>query len=589
MSKVLINDEYLHDIANSIRKMKRTNNLITTDSMAGEIETIDIGYDPKAEWQRPIEFPDLSQISLENFDGMYFTYDTTYNGAWCGLQATVTGGYVCQRGQIVNGEFVVDKTTNVASGSNYIEMLPYTLSGYVVYKIYAQNTANHITRIGQVGLTAAASETGITDVYWNQPILERYGRLPSITSLYQWTNIHVKSDTILDMAAINTFSSTWNTCYEIENIDLTGFTGRPTTLYYAFRQCFKLRYLKPTDKFVTSACTSLNSAFATCINLPVIDTTGWDTSNVITFTYAFSNCTNLYKLDVSNFNTANATNMSYMFEYCYKLRELDVSNFNTENVTNFTQMFRALVRLEELNVSNFDTAKATSMSYMFASMYILKELDVSNFNTELVTNISNMFYGDRALESLDLSNFNVSKVTDMSYMFQYCSCLETLNLSGWNLDVVTTARRAFEQCFMLKDFISTNMTVENTLKASNCVENLFNSCNCVQRVDLDGWDLSDIPSALGYTFRYCYAVKEIILPESFNKGITSYCFANCNSLTTLVLKSPTVVPLATTNAFGSTPTTKKIYVPDELVDDYKVATNWKSVTCTFVPLSEYQG
>lgn len=101
MSTVLINDEYLHDIADSIRKMKRTSNPITTDSMAGEIEGIDIGYDPDEKWERPLDWPDYSQIDITNFEGMYFTYDTSQADnatEWAGFYCVCSGGYKVERG-----------------------------------------------------------------------------------------------------------------------------------------------------------------------------------------------------------------------------------------------------------------------------------------------------------------------------------------------------------------------------------------------------------------------------------------------------------------------------------------------------------
>ena len=103
----------------------------------------------------------------------------------------------------------------------------------------------------------------------------------------------------------------------IENIDLTGYTCRSTSLYYTFRQCTRLKYLKVDSPLCTSACTSMNSTFYQCYSLHVIDTTNWDTSNVTTFSATFYECRNLYKLDVSHFNTAKATNMANMFDYCH--------------------------------------------------------------------------------------------------------------------------------------------------------------------------------------------------------------------------------------------------------------------------------
>ena len=101
MGKVLIEEQYLHDIADSIRKMTGKKDPITTDSMAREIEEVEIIWDPEEKWQRPIDWPDYSQIDLTNFEGMYFTYDTSradhYN-EWVGIYCACNGGYKVEKG-----------------------------------------------------------------------------------------------------------------------------------------------------------------------------------------------------------------------------------------------------------------------------------------------------------------------------------------------------------------------------------------------------------------------------------------------------------------------------------------------------------
>ena len=74
-------------------------------------------------------------------------------------------GFKVERGQIVNGVFTPDFSQNVATGGSFIEMLPYTISGYVVYRITAQTAGSPITRVGHVALTVEASEDGTTNVY----------------------------------------------------------------------------------------------------------------------------------------------------------------------------------------------------------------------------------------------------------------------------------------------------------------------------------------------------------------------------------------------------------------------------------------
>jgi len=140
MSKVLIDDRYLTDIADSIRKKRGTHDLITTDSMAAEIMEAEIASNPDEKWVRPDDWPDYSTIDITSFEGMYFTYDTSqadHYDEWVGIYCVCSGGYKVERGQIVNGAFQVQATTTKASGAVFEEWIESTVTGYVVYRVTA--------------------------------------------------------------------------------------------------------------------------------------------------------------------------------------------------------------------------------------------------------------------------------------------------------------------------------------------------------------------------------------------------------------------------------------------------------------------
>lgn len=585
MAQVLINDEYLHDIADSIRKMRGTTNLITTDSMAAEIESIEMGWSPNEKWERPLEFPDLSAIDISDFEGVYFVYDCTGQDPWVGLTATVTGGYKVDRGHIANGEFVIDETTNLVSTANFLQWIPDSMWDYVIYRITPQNSGSHITKIGQVS-QVAATFNGRINTYQYQPLVERYGRLPYATTLSYWPNTTVLSDTLLDMGSLTTLAGIWNSSFKIQNIDLTGFSSHPTSLAQTFRQCYELKYVT-TKNLVTSACTTMSEMFSSCVNLSAIDTSGWDTSKVTTFANAFNSCFNLVRLDVGNFDTSSTTTMANMFYQCYKLSTIDVSRFETSKVTTFASMFRNCYGVKTLDVTNFNTSAATTFSYMFYGMSNLRELDVSGFDTPLLTNTTYMFSYVRNLRSVDLSGWDASKITDMSYMFENCQGIESINLSGWNCAALTKAQSTFNGCFSLTNLILDNMVVTDLFKATNCMSGTFLNCYHLEKVDLSSWDLSKLPTDYASVFRYDYSLKEIIMPSTFSSIALTY-FDNCRSLQKVVLPYNGVVTLANTNGFSNTPATKIIYVKDEYVDDYKNATNWKSVSCEFRGISELE-
>lgn len=122
----------------------------------------------------------------------------------------------------------------------------------------------------------------------------------------------------------------------------------------------------------------------------------------------------------------------------------------------------------------------------------------------------------------------------------------------------------------------------------------------------------DIPNVTHidlYGFNYCTGLTEIVLPSV--KRIESQSFNSCgkltkidapmleyigshsitaSKLTTLIIRhSNSVCVLNNAPALGSTPIangTGFIYVPDDMVEAYKTATNWSSYASQIKPLSE---
>ena len=76
-------------------------------------------------------------------------------------------------------------------------------------------------------------------------------------------------------------------------------------------------------------------------------------------------------------------------------------------------------------------------------------------------------------------------------------------------------------------------------------------------------------------FRNCATLTTAVFSETTSIG--SNAFGDCIRLKTVVLSVNGGVSLSNTTAFGNTPITRGtgyIYVPDDLVESYKTATNW---------------
>lgn len=113
-----------------------------------------------------------------------------------------------------------------------------------------------------------------------------------------------------------------------------------------------------------------------------------------------------------------------------------------------------------------------------------------------------------------------------------------------------------------------------------------------------------------YAFGYCTKLKDIDFPSLRTLG--SYAFQNCSlksvefpsltkmntapftgcsALTSIILPGSTICELGSSNSLSGTPIangTGFVYVPDELVDSYKAATNWSKHAAQIKPISELE-
>ena len=70
-------------------------------------------------------------------------------------------------------------------------------------------------------------------------------------------------------------------------------------------------------------------------------------------------------------------------------------------------------------------------------------------------------------------------------------------------------------------------------------------------------------------------------------GISMAHFYGTFGTLTLVIRANTLIPSQTASAWNDSNRRMYVYVPDDLVDAYKVATNWNQTLITILPLSSY--
>ena len=166
------------------------------------------------------------------------------------------------------------------------------------------------------------------------------------------------------------------------------------------------------------------------------------------------------------------------------------------------------------------------------------------------------------------------------YVFRSCTKLQTVDVPN----ATSVGQYAFTTCSVLS---SVNMPLVESLG-----QYAFNQCNKLRSIYLPS-----LTSITTNAFRDTQYIETIDLPKL--TAIPANTFYGCRGLKALILRSPTMVTLANTNAFttcyrilgtknaGFNPNGEKIgfiYVPkallsdDDETKDYRRATNWSDDT-----------
>jgi hypothetical protein len=142
--------------------------------------------------------------------------------------------------------------------------------------------------------------------------------------------------------------------------------------------------------------------------------------------------------------------------------------------------------------------------------------------------------------------------------------------------LTTNGERSFQNNSKLKSIDFPFLT--------NVVRNICYNCSVLESVNL--------PAATKLGYYVFYGCKKLTrLDFSALTYIEGYSFNGCSTLVTLILRSQTVCKLNATNALASTPIasgTGYVYVPDDLVGEYKTATNWSTYANQIKPISELE-
>lgn len=271
-----------------------------------------------------------------------------------------------------------------------------------------------------------------------------------------------------------------------------------------------------------------------------------------------------------------------------------------------------LFTVDYKNVTSFDEIRfftsVTSTQDVFTGLANLKHITIPDNITTLGT-----FQNCTALDTVKLPAALASLPT---YCFDGCSSLKSVTMPA---GITTIPNYAFRGCEVLTgiDLPSGVKTIGNYA---------FSGCSALTAVTLGNG-----VSVGQYAFSDCSSLTSVVLPEDMTT-IPAYCFRNCYGLTNITwpsepttigdgafygcqfkdsdytLQLPASVTSIGSNAFGyfrhlihlilpstfpisiasdSFSESSLLYVPDSMLEMYKVRTNWNKYVNQIFPISQY--
>ena len=265
---------------------------------------------------------------------------------------------------------------------------------------------------------------------------------------------------------------------------------------------------------------------------------------------------------------------------------------------------------DKIPVSNFDTEIANLPSGGDTpnnAKIILSNYDEDGYPKKAVVTETNdnkleyLFYNNSYygglysnLEEIVLSEELTSIPKNMCI---YCKKLKTINIPD---SVVNFMEGCFKECYLLElSELPNNCTQINNYAFEHCKNVTFSILpTSIKTLGINslrgtGVTISELPSNITSIsmgcFRSCNNMSTLTCLGAITK-IDNYVFDDSSNFEKLVLPNITAVPtLNSTNAFTGTKIasgTGYIYVPDDLVESFKTATNWSTYANQIKGVSE---
>lgn len=246
----------------------------------------------------------------------------------------------------------------------------------------------------------------------------------------------------------------------------------------------------------------------------------------------------------------------------------------------------ANARINEVYSPLLSCIEGCQIAFSGASFYNALSNDIFN-SVEVFKSCGSAFTGAKFTNIENTVTFReLQYINDCANMFYYNSTIVNANFP--KLASISGGANMFNSCSNLQ-----NVSFPKLASIFNCMY-LFGSCQNLQSVDFP--ELASI-SSCSYMFRSAYALSEVRF--SVLSGLSDGAmFGSCYNLISLFLLNSSICTLGTTtgNMFASTPLTNystsagrwgSVFVPRSLVDTYKTATNWTTISSRIFAYEDY--
>ena len=353
--------------------------------------------------------------------------------------------------------------------------------------------------------------------------------------------------------------------------------ARPIATDCWFSDCGALEEIEGLEYLNTSEVVNMESMFAVCGKVSVLDISNFNTSKVKNMNTMFADCASLTTIFVGeDWNTESVTSSEDMFTNSTKLvggkgtaydanhtdasyAHIDGGSSNPGYLTREGDSPYVPVSSKEpyavLSADNktltfyYDENKASrngmgvgpfEFSYktgVNSGWYEQREnitsvvFDVSFSECTSITSTARWFYHCTNLAGItDIQNLKTDNVTDMRDMFCQCSSLVTLDLSHFNTANVTNMSEMFVDC---KNLTTIDLSYFNTANVTD-MRQMFSGCSNLENIIFGNFDTSSIVT-LEQMFGGCRSLRSLDLSSFNTPKLTTltFMFNACYNLTTI--------------------------------------------------------